>query len=1320
MGIKKRSSDSVDELVDHNNDNTDDKITSKRDKKPRKEKISSVDELVDQNDSIDDKITSKRDKKPRKEKKSSDSVDELVDQNDATDDKITSKHDKKPRKQKIEEVADDKLPPVTPDSLKPMERRKKRKALDKERHQSSSNIVESVKTRNLSEGIGTDDTMSLPSASRGLPEFHISVFRDLSSVDSSVREAAAEALVRELWEVQKAYEKFGNKGTDEETLKLEAEKDDGLKNCAPSLRYAIRRLIRGISSSRECARQGFALGLTTVIGKIPSIKVGSLMKLIVELLEVSSSMKGQEARDCFLGRLFAYGALVRSGRIAEEWFSDSSTSIVKEFISHVISLAGKKRYLREPAVLVILELVEKLPFEGLLGQVLGAQGIHEWFQSATQIGNPDALFLALKIREKISIDHGSLCKLLPHPFSPNNLFTADHLSSLIPCFKETTFCQPRVHSVWPVLVNILLQEIAPQEEDISLVSTSGKKHKKNRNCNSSKEDFAKNLRCFCEVVIESCLLLSSHDRKHLAFNILLILLPRLPASCVEIVLSHKLVHCLMDILSTQDTWLFKAAQYFLKELSNCVRNDDERRIAVVVALQKHSCGRFDCITRTHTVKDLVAEFETGKGCTLFVQNLMTMFVDEGRAADEPSDQSQTTDENSEMGLSEDKDLAGAGNPDILKKWVIDSLPRVLKNLRLDYERKFQAQKEIIKFLAVQGLFSASLGTEVTSFELQEKFKWPKAVASSGLCRMCIEQLQLLLADAQKGEGSQSVSNSFERNDLGSYFMCFLSTLCNIPSVSLFRQLSDEDDKAFKRLLVMESRMSTQERDTFPGTVANRLCALRYLLIQLLLQILLRPGEFSEAASEIIICCKKAFSDNIFLDSPGGEEDVYDDNSPPEFMDVLVDTLVSLLPQSSSPMSFAVEQVFRFFCDDIMDASLLRMLRVIKKDLKPARHQVMDNVEDDDDDDEEEDFLGIEEAEETDEAETVDTGDSDDHVDDHAMLGAEAINEDLPASDESDSGMDDDAMFRMDSYLAQIFKERKNSAGSETAQSQLVFFKLRVLSLLEIYLHRNPGKAQVLTVYSYLVQAFVNLNTAEGNMQLGQRIGGILQKKIFKAKEYPKGDEIQITTLEVLLDKSLKSATRSRNNAVASLAQNSTFWILKIIHARNFPELELQRVFESLQHILVDYFDSKKCRLKPGFVREIFRRHPWIVHNVFGFLLEKCGSSKSEYRQVRALDLLNDILKSCVPYKGQDKEASSSRLKFLEDHLSSLCDLIQKLLSKLPEKQSRRAEVRRFCATTLRAVSMLNLNKSFLKALKPDAYAVCESHLGDLFLPFKKP
>lgn len=91
--------------------------------------------------------------------------------------------------------------------------------------------------------------------------------------------------------------------------------------------------------------------------------------------------------------------------------------------------------------------------------------------------------------------------------------------------------------------------------------------------------------------------------------------------------------------------------------------------------------------------------------------------------------------------------------------------------------------------------------------------------------------------------------------------------------------------------------------------ANRLHALRYLLIQLLLQILLRPGEFLEAASEVIICCKKFFPSPDVLDSSG--EDEPDNDEAPESMDVFVDTLLSLLPQSSAPMRSSIEQVCEF-------------------------------------------------------------------------------------------------------------------------------------------------------------------------------------------------------------------------------------------------------------------------------------------------------------------------------------------------------------------------------------------------------------------------
>lgn len=387
-----------------------------------------------------------------------------------------------------------------------------------------------------------------------------------------------------------------------------------------------------------------------------------------------------------------------------------------------------------------------------------------------------------------------------------------------------------------MIVSILLPEVVIQEEDATAISSSLKKYKKGRKSSPSEEETAKNLQSFCEVVIEGSLLLSSHDRKHLALDIVLLLLPRLPASLVHIVLSYKVVQCLVDVLSAKNSWLYKVAQHFLKELSSWVTKDDVRRVSVIVSLQRHSNGKFDIITQTKTVKNLVMDFQTESGSMLFIQSLTNMFVDDGLASEEPSDQSQTTDDNSEIGLVEDKN-SSAGNSDFLKSWIVESIPNVLKNLKLDSEAKFQVQKAVLKFLAVQGLFTASLGSEITSFELQEKFRWPKSATSSNHCRLCIEQLQSLLAMAQKGEGPSSPINTAERSDLGAYFVGFLSTLRNIPSVSLFRYLSEEDDKAVKVLQEMEIRLFRE----VTGLISS--CFVHVMLLKALLPVSINAVTF---------------------------------------------------------------------------------------------------------------------------------------------------------------------------------------------------------------------------------------------------------------------------------------------------------------------------------------------------------------------------------------------------------------------------------------------------------------------------------------------
>lgn len=87
-----------------------------------------------------------------------------------------------------------------------------------------------------------------------------------------------------------------------------------------------------------------------------------------------------------------------------------------------------------------LTVVVQLPSEAVISHVVGAPGIQQWFAGAAESGNPDALLLALKIRERISGDNPVYGKLLPNPFSASKFFTSEHLSYLSNCFKVIFRC----------------------------------------------------------------------------------------------------------------------------------------------------------------------------------------------------------------------------------------------------------------------------------------------------------------------------------------------------------------------------------------------------------------------------------------------------------------------------------------------------------------------------------------------------------------------------------------------------------------------------------------------------------------------------------------------------------------------------------------------------------------------------------------------------------------------------------------------------------------------------------------------------------------
>jgi hypothetical protein len=150
----------------------------------------------------------------------------------------------------------------------------------------------------------------------------LQVFWDLAKEDATERLAACERLLAGLQEEQKVYTAAGGaKGkqvkkeddmdTDEEEDDDKAEHDDEegtgaglaptvLSNAlCPSLSYALKRLSRGLASSRAGARQGFALALTEILASMPIVQTEDVLAIVEDQVKLSAKANKQVSSDRF-------------------------------------------------------------------------------------------------------------------------------------------------------------------------------------------------------------------------------------------------------------------------------------------------------------------------------------------------------------------------------------------------------------------------------------------------------------------------------------------------------------------------------------------------------------------------------------------------------------------------------------------------------------------------------------------------------------------------------------------------------------------------------------------------------------------------------------------------------------------------------------------------------------------------------------------------------------------------------------------------------------------------------------------------------------
>lgn len=122
--------------------------------------------------------------------------------------------------------------------------------------------------------------------------------------------------------------------------------------------YTLTRLVNGLGSSNDAARQGFAVALTELVSRLPYEQARTVLPLVLSTSTPTGSADGREERDLLFGRLLGLHALVRSGVLVS--VEDADGQAYKEVILALLALSGRKSWMREPAYWAMTEAVRAL------------------------------------------------------------------------------------------------------------------------------------------------------------------------------------------------------------------------------------------------------------------------------------------------------------------------------------------------------------------------------------------------------------------------------------------------------------------------------------------------------------------------------------------------------------------------------------------------------------------------------------------------------------------------------------------------------------------------------------------------------------------------------------------------------------------------------------------------------------------------------------------------------------------------------------------------------------------------------------------------
>ncbi|XP_063051734.1 myb-binding protein 1A-like protein [Engraulis encrasicolus] len=1004
---------------------------------------------------------------------------------------------------------------------------------------------------------------------------------------------------------------------------------------ADELQYTLKRLVDGLSHTREDARTGYSLALAQLLSVFEDIQ----LQTILDQIKQKNSLEGlqkKQIRNVAFGNFFGVLAISQSTRLSKE------PQILLQCVRLLQRISQFSEHLRDLPRKTMVDLLSETSPEVFEETLLGA--LQSDLTSA--LSTPEHLELLLVAMQKFPdvLKPKKVKKLL----GSAAVVTKENVPQLVDVLRTAARSVKKESFLPPVAMDLL--ELSLREDTFDL---------------------------FWNDVIVGGLMNDQPGPSHyMCFRLMGSALPHLSVPQIQQVLSSDVMRLYGEhVMLARQPERFKIAPeieaYVKQFVQGCT--DADKQLAVMVGFtQITNQGSPVMPSAWKVVEGLVPLAVEG-----YVSWLKGMFLKP--QLDDCLD--FTTRRQKEIQKIEGKSLESVLR---LRKWILPRLTSIVVNQQVKKDEDLVM--DIARFIFFHAFFTAKKSTP----DIPETENKPSGVLDEKTRAVLVSSFFVLLqhlnhlpvqGEAGGEEAAPKKHLSGVTADGSSWLYCLVQyadvLLTQTKFVQKAKAFSEEQKSSWASM--MKSVEALQKKAKKAATPETSAFQLLFLLVGI--QLFKSQEESVDLIQDIQSCMEKVNAKKTKKKKKADAEE----EEEPHWVEVLVEVLLSLLSQPSRLIRNVCKTVFGRICSHVNQGAITAILDVLDPSKEDSALEVTDdkdsgksrkrkNESDDEEEEEEEEDEGEtstkkqkvaeeEGAEEESESSDDDDDDEEDLKDDEevdpnfrldlmkVLQGQGALATEGDQSEDED--LDDAAMMKLDGSIATLFAEQKKRMQAKKDERDKLRkekvlireFKIKVLDLVEVYLDKQSANPLVLGMIEPLLAVIEGSMGSDRELQeidFLRRAADIFRNTLCRGKQYCKNVSDRTAELHDLLERLITRSQKLSDSSVALYYFSAALYVVKVLRGvptqdlkqegddsqvKTMGNLDVERVTPLFKEALVSFMTHRKSPLTGAMFLDLFNRLPVFSSNLLDTLVEYITTGVREHQQGQACAIMLKGLQS---------------------------------------------------------------------------------------------